>query len=71
MGLKTGWITLIDPGADIGESPSFILAAHHNFPPALALDQHHSQMISQSWFYDAFPPEETGTTLAFPHANKE
>jgi sigma-B regulation protein RsbU (phosphoserine phosphatase) len=39
MGLETGWIFLIDPAAQErwwGEG--YILVAHHNLPPALALD---------------------------------
>lgn len=39
MGLETGWIFLIDPTAQErwwGEG--YVLVAHHNLPPALALD---------------------------------
>jgi sigma-B regulation protein RsbU (phosphoserine phosphatase) len=39
MGLETGWIFLVDPGAqDARWGPGFVLAAHHNLPPALAPD---------------------------------
>jgi serine phosphatase RsbU (regulator of sigma subunit) len=39
MGLETGWIFLADPAArDARWGPGFVLAAHHNLPPALALD---------------------------------
>ncbi len=39
MGLETGWITLQEP-ADDGRSASnrWVLAAHHNLPPALSPD---------------------------------
>ncbi|MCA9973282.1 MAG: SpoIIE family protein phosphatase [Anaerolineales bacterium] len=40
MGLETGWIFLHDPDAqDRHGGRGFVLAAHHNLPPALALDQ--------------------------------
>jgi serine phosphatase RsbU (regulator of sigma subunit) len=39
MGLKTGWITLIDPMIDSHKGLPFLLAAHYNLPPALALGQ--------------------------------
>jgi serine phosphatase RsbU (regulator of sigma subunit) len=39
MGLETGWIFVKDPTAgDRGEGGGYVLAAHHNLPPALALD---------------------------------
>jgi serine phosphatase RsbU (regulator of sigma subunit) len=40
MGLETGWIILKDPQAEerFGES-RYLLAAHHNLPPALAPDK--------------------------------
>ncbi|MFW6182236.1 MAG: SpoIIE family protein phosphatase [Chloroflexota bacterium] len=39
MGLETGWIFLHDPRAeDKWWGPQFTLAAHHNLPPALDLD---------------------------------
>jgi len=39
MGLKTGWIFLADPAAqDARWGPGFVMAAHHNLPPALAPD---------------------------------
>ncbi len=40
MGLETGWIFLVDPAAQnrwFGKG--YVLAAHHNLPPALALDK--------------------------------
>lgn len=38
MGLETGWIFLHDPGAqERWAGREFVLAAHHNLPPALAL----------------------------------
>jgi sigma-B regulation protein RsbU (phosphoserine phosphatase) len=36
MGLKTGWISLIDSDLDSQKDPHFVLAAHYNLPPALA-----------------------------------
>lgn len=40
MGLETGWIFLIDPAAqDRWWGRGYVLAAHHNLPPALALDE--------------------------------
>jgi sigma-B regulation protein RsbU (phosphoserine phosphatase) len=37
MNLETGWITLIDPTTDVlPGGTSFVLAAHHNLPPALS-----------------------------------
>ena len=40
MGLETGWIFLIDPAAlDRWWGRGYVLAAHINLPPALALDQ--------------------------------
>ena len=40
MGLETGWIFLHDSDAqDRHGGRGFVLAAHHNLPPALALDQ--------------------------------
>jgi len=39
MDLETGWIFLADPAAqDARWGPGFVLAVHHNLPPALALD---------------------------------
>jgi serine phosphatase RsbU (regulator of sigma subunit) len=39
MGLETGWIFLRDPAAGEGrQGTGYLLAAHHNLPPALALD---------------------------------
>jgi GAF domain-containing protein len=39
MGLETGWIFLADPAAqDRWAGSGYVLAAHHNLPPALALD---------------------------------
>jgi len=39
MGLETGWIFLKDPAAsDRQWGKGYVLAAHHNLPPALALD---------------------------------
>lgn len=39
MGLETGWIILKDPPEQAtGENGSFSLAAHHNLPPALSLE---------------------------------
>jgi serine phosphatase RsbU (regulator of sigma subunit) len=39
MGLETGWIFLIDPGAqERWWGQGYVLAAHHNLPPALASD---------------------------------
>ena len=39
MGLETGWIILKDPQTrETGENGSFYLAAQHNLPPALSLD---------------------------------
>ena len=38
MGLETGWIFLIDPSAKTRwAGRGYVLAAHHNLPPALAL----------------------------------
>jgi serine phosphatase RsbU (regulator of sigma subunit) len=40
MGLETGWITLQDgPEGDGQGTGRYILAAHHNLPPALAADR--------------------------------
>jgi sigma-B regulation protein RsbU (phosphoserine phosphatase) len=40
MGLESGWVFLVDPLAvDQQWGPGFKLAAHHNLPPALSLDQ--------------------------------
>jgi len=39
MGLETGWIFLKDPMASERQwGEGYLLAAHHNLPPALALD---------------------------------
>ncbi len=39
MGLETGWIILMDPqDQGAGANGTFALAAHHNLPPALSLD---------------------------------
>ncbi len=39
MGLETGWITLREPSAQgRALSDKWVLAAHHNLPPALSLD---------------------------------
>jgi serine phosphatase RsbU (regulator of sigma subunit) len=39
MGLESGWIFLRDPAAtEAWWGSSYVLAAHHNLPPALALD---------------------------------
>jgi serine phosphatase RsbU (regulator of sigma subunit) len=39
MGLETGWIFLRDPAAgERRQGTGYLLAAHHNLPPALALD---------------------------------
>jgi sigma-B regulation protein RsbU (phosphoserine phosphatase) len=39
MGLETGWIFLRDPAAgERRQGAGYLLAAHHNLPPALALD---------------------------------
>ncbi len=39
MGLQTGWIFLIDPSAqERWWGRGYVLASHHNLPPALALD---------------------------------
>jgi len=44
MGLETGWIFLADPAAqDARWGPGFVMAAHHNLPPALAPDS------SEAW----------------------
>lgn len=44
MGLETGWIFVKDPTAqERWWGPGFVLAAHHNLPPALALDN------AQAW----------------------
>ncbi len=40
MGLETGWIFLKDPSArNRWAGRGFVLAAHHNLPPAMALDR--------------------------------
>lgn len=40
MGLESGWVFLVNPMAmDRQWGPGFTLAAHHNLPPGLALDQ--------------------------------
>ncbi len=40
MGLETGWITLVGPDTvDPKREMSFVLAAHHNLPPALSPDR--------------------------------
>jgi len=40
MGLETGWIFLKDPAApDDPEGGGYVLAAHHNLPPALTIDK--------------------------------
>ena len=40
MGLESGWVFLVDPLAVERQwGPGFTLAAHHNLPPALSLDQ--------------------------------
>ncbi len=44
MGLESGWVFLVDPMAvDRQWGSGFTLAAHHNIPPALSLDQ------SEAW----------------------
>jgi sigma-B regulation protein RsbU (phosphoserine phosphatase) len=40
MGLETGWIFLKDPAAaDRGGGSGYVLAAHHNLPPAMETDK--------------------------------
>lgn len=42
MGLETGWIFVKDPAAvDQDWGSGYVLAAHHNLPPALALENQH------------------------------
>ena len=40
MELETGWIFLVDPASqNRWAGKGYVLAAHHNLPPAMALDK--------------------------------